>query len=63
MQRLVSTQRRRSRSTSRSIAAACACTIKATPALTEMKDNFGNVHRIGVLGITGARERRCRSIR
>src|SRR5436305_14459430 len=21
-----------------------------------MKDNFGNVHRIGVLGITGARE-------
>jgi regulator of sigma E protease len=31
-------------------------TLKATPALTEMKDNFGNVHRIGVLGITGARE-------
>jgi regulator of sigma E protease len=30
--------------------------VKATPALTEMKDNFGNVHRIGVLGITGARE-------
>ncbi|TMJ04458.1 MAG: RIP metalloprotease RseP [Alphaproteobacteria bacterium] len=30
--------------------------IKATPALTELKDNFGNVHRIGVLGITGARE-------
>jgi regulator of sigma E protease len=30
--------------------------IKATPKLTEMKDNFGNVHRIGVLGITGARE-------
>jgi regulator of sigma E protease len=30
--------------------------IKATPALTEMKDNFGNMHRIGVLGITGARE-------
>ena len=30
--------------------------LKATPALTEMKDNFGNVHRIGVLGITGARE-------
>ncbi len=25
---------------------------KATPALREMKDNFGNVHRIGVLGIT-----------
>ena len=24
--------------------------IKATPKLTEMKDNFGNVHRIGVLG-------------
>jgi regulator of sigma E protease len=31
-------------------------TLKATPALTEIKDNFGNVHRIGVLGITGARE-------
>ena len=30
--------------------------LKATPALTELKDNFGNVHRIGVLGITGARE-------
>jgi regulator of sigma E protease len=30
--------------------------IKATPKLTEMKDNFGNVHRLGVLGITGARE-------
>jgi len=30
--------------------------IKVTPKLTEMKDNFGNVHRIGVLGITGARE-------
>jgi len=29
--------------------------LKATPALTEIKDNFGNVHRIGVLGITGAR--------
>jgi len=29
--------------------------VKATPALTEIKDNFGNVHRIGVLGITGAR--------
>jgi regulator of sigma E protease len=28
--------------------------LKATPALTELKDNFGNVHRIGVLGITGA---------
>jgi regulator of sigma E protease len=27
-------------------------TLKATPALKEMKDNFGNVHRIGVLGIT-----------
>lgn len=25
--------------------------LKATPALREMKDNFGNVHRIGVLGI------------
>lgn len=31
-------------------------TIKATPTLTEIKDNFGNVHRMGVLGITGARE-------
>jgi regulator of sigma E protease len=30
--------------------------LKATPALTEIKDNFGNVHRVGVLGITGARE-------
>jgi len=30
--------------------------VKATPKLTEMKDNVGNVHRIGVLGITGARE-------
>jgi regulator of sigma E protease len=30
--------------------------VKATPKLTEMKDNFGNAHRIGVLGITGARE-------
>jgi regulator of sigma E protease len=30
--------------------------IKATPKLTEMKDTFGNMHRIGVLGITGARE-------
>src|SRR3954471_9946663 len=30
--------------------------IKAMPKLTEMKDNFGNMHRIGVLGITGARE-------
>jgi regulator of sigma E protease len=26
-------------------------TIKATPQLRELKDNFGNVHRIGVLGI------------
>jgi len=26
--------------------------LKATPALREVKDNFGNVHRIGVLGIT-----------
>jgi regulator of sigma E protease len=26
--------------------------LKATPALKEVKDNFGNVHRIGVLGIT-----------
>jgi regulator of sigma E protease len=25
--------------------------LKATPALREVKDNFGNVHRIGVLGI------------
>jgi regulator of sigma E protease len=30
-------------------------TLRATPALTEIKDNFGNVHRIGVLGISGAR--------
>jgi regulator of sigma E protease len=30
--------------------------LRATPKLTELKDNFGNVHRIGVLGITGARE-------
>jgi regulator of sigma E protease len=27
-------------------------TLKATPALKEVKDNFGNVHRIGVLGIS-----------
>jgi regulator of sigma E protease len=27
-------------------------TLKATPALREVKDSFGNVHRIGVLGIT-----------
>lgn len=27
-------------------------TLQATPALKEVKDNFGNVHRIGVLGIT-----------
>jgi regulator of sigma E protease len=27
-------------------------TLIATPALKEIKDNFGNVHRIGVLGIT-----------
>jgi regulator of sigma E protease len=26
-------------------------TLKATPALKEVKDNFGNVHRIGILGI------------
>ena len=26
--------------------------LSATPALREVKDNFGNVHRIGVLGIT-----------
>jgi regulator of sigma E protease len=26
--------------------------LKATPALREIKDNFGNTHRIGVLGIT-----------
>ncbi len=26
--------------------------VKATPALKEIKDNFGNVHRLGVLGIT-----------
>ena len=27
-------------------------TLKATPQLKELKDNFGNVHRIGVLGIS-----------
>jgi regulator of sigma E protease len=27
-------------------------TLKATPALKEMKDGFGNVHRLGVLGIS-----------
>jgi regulator of sigma E protease len=27
-------------------------TLKATPTLREMRDNFGNVHRIGVLGIS-----------
>jgi regulator of sigma E protease len=27
-------------------------TLKATPALQEVKDNFGNVNRIGILGIT-----------
>jgi regulator of sigma E protease len=27
-------------------------TLKAVPALKEIKDNFGNVHRLGVLGIT-----------
>jgi regulator of sigma E protease len=27
-------------------------TLKATPALKEVKDSFGNVHRIGVLGIS-----------
>lgn len=27
-------------------------TLKAVPALKEVKDNFGNVHRMGVLGIT-----------
>jgi regulator of sigma E protease len=27
-------------------------TVKATPALREVKDNFGNVHRLGVLGIS-----------
>jgi regulator of sigma E protease len=31
-------------------------TLRATPKLTEIKDNFGNVHRMGVLGISGARE-------
>jgi regulator of sigma E protease len=31
-------------------------TVRATPKLTELKDNFGNMHRMGVLGITGARE-------
>jgi regulator of sigma E protease len=29
-------------------------TIRATPTLREVKDNFGNTHRIGVLGITRA---------
>ena len=27
-------------------------TLKAVPALKEVKDSFGNVHRIGVLGIS-----------
>jgi regulator of sigma E protease len=27
-------------------------TVKATPALQDVKDNFGNTHRMGVLGIT-----------
>jgi len=27
-------------------------TLKATPELRELKDNFGNVHRVGVLGIS-----------
>ena len=45
-------QRRRARSSSRSIAAARRSTLKATPALKEVKDNFGNVHRLGVLGIS-----------
>ena len=27
-------------------------TLKAAPALKEVKDTFGNVHRIGVLGIS-----------
>ena len=27
-------------------------TVKATPQLRELKDNFGNVHRLGVLGIS-----------
>ena len=31
-------------------------TLRATPKLTEVKDNFGNAHRMGVLGISGARE-------
>jgi regulator of sigma E protease len=26
--------------------------LKATPALKEVKDNFGNVHRVGILGIS-----------
>lgn len=29
-----------------------ALVIPATPKMTELKDNFGNVHRLGVLGIT-----------
>jgi regulator of sigma E protease len=31
-----------------------AITIRATPNLREVKDNFGNTHRLGVLGITRA---------
>ena len=27
-------------------------TLKAVPALKEVKDTFGNVHRIGILGIS-----------
>ena len=45
--------RRRAARHRRRTAASNAFRLKATPKLTEMKDNFGNVHRIGVLGITG----------
>lgn len=31
-------------------------TLRATPQLKEIKDNFGNVHRMGVLGITRSTE-------
>ena len=52
MQRHRQHQRRPGRSRSGSTAAACELTLKATPALKESKDNFGNVHRLGVLGIS-----------
>ena len=52
MQRIVSISAGEPLELSRSNAAACSVTLKATPALKEVKDNFGNVHRIGVLGIS-----------